>query len=309
MVNEECAVIIVTYCSRREIDACIASVLAQTDSQGGLPPSILVVDNASSDDTVAHLRTRWPTVRVLAQTKNLGFAAANNVGIAATTARTLLLLNPDAVMHPGSLAALTSRLNQEPQAAIVGPRLLNPDGSLQSSCRDFPSLFGDLVGMAELARLPFLRRRLTPRMAAYDAHELARPVDWLSGACLLVRRRAIDVVGGMDEGYFMYGEELDWQHRMTQLGWTVWFEPSAVVTHVGGASTDRVPGRRIVWLYASIHRFYALHRSRWKRWMLRLIIWLVTLPKLLVLMTLLAFNPHHHRRRDYLVAYWEVLWL
>ncbi len=129
---------------------------------------------------------------------------------------------------------------------------------------------------------------------------------WLSGACLLVRRAAIDVVGQMDESFFMYSEELDWQYRMAQRGWLAWFEPAARITHLGGASTALLSGQRIVWQYQSIWRFYRLYRSAGQRLALHWIIWIATLPKIVFLALSSHGNAH---RRELLRAFWQVLWL
>lgn len=301
MADVSLAAIIVTYNSRREVDACLSSLFADL---GTRPAQVIVVDNASSDDTAAHIAARWPSVTLLAQTVNRGFAAANNIGLAA--ADVVLLLNPDTVVHPGALAALLAALAAHPNAGVAGPLLLNVDGSLQPSCRDFPSLFGDFIGMSELYRVGLARRVLSHRVGALSDHRRARAVDWLSGACLLVRRAAIDTVGQMDESFFMYSEELDWQYRMAQHGWLAWFEPAAQVTHLGGASTAPLSGQRIVWQYQSIWRFYRLYRNAGQRLALHWIIWIATLPKIVFLALSSRGNA---RRRELLRIFWQVLWL
>lgn len=304
MAKPEIAVVIVTYNSRHEIDACLESVFAQTDLPSS--PQVIVVDNASPDGTADHIRRRWPQVTLLAERENRGFAAGNNLGLRSTDADRLLLLNPDTIMRPGALAALDVALDRLTKAGIVGPRLLNPDGTLQSSCRDFPRLFTDFVGMTEAHRLPWVHRWLAQRTAAMGDHNTQRRVDWLSGACLYVRQAAIDAAGPLDEGYFMYTEEMEWQYRMAQQGWQVWFVPAAEVVHIGGASTAAVPGPRIVWQYTSIFRFYRQYAPLWQRWALRGIVWVATLPKLLYLGLRKQGNP---RRQELFNAFKRILWL
>ncbi|MGB8643941.1 MAG: glycosyltransferase family 2 protein [Anaerolineae bacterium] len=302
MVEPRLSVIIVTYNSRQEIDACLSSLLSDP---GARDAEIIVVDNASADGTVAHIAARWPQVRLLAQSTNPGFAAGNNIGIDASRGGLLLLLNPDTVTQSGAIAALSSALEQRREVGIAGPMLLNVDGSLQPSCRDFPSLLGDFIGMTELYRLGFIRRLLGARMVSLSDHRRARCVDWLSGACLLVRRAALDAAGKLDPGFFMYSEEMEWQYRMAQRGWAAWFEPAARVVHIGGASTAAVSGKRVVWQYQSIWRFYRLYRNRAQRLALHGVIWAATWPKV-VLLTLLGRGNAH--RRELLGAFWQVLW-
>ncbi len=163
MADVSLAVIIVTYNSRREIDTCLNSLFADL---GTRPAQVIVVDNASSDGTVARVAAQWQQVLLLAQTTNRGFAAANNIGLATIASDAVLLLNPDTVVQPGAIAALLAALDTHPNAGVVGPMLLNADGSLQPSCRDFPSLFGDFIGMTELYRVGLARRMLSHRVGA-----------------------------------------------------------------------------------------------------------------------------------------------
>lgn len=303
MADLPLAVVIVTYNSRREIDTCLESIYADL---GGWPADVVVVDNASTDGTAEHIATRWPEVGLRAQMINQGFAAGNNIGLAATTGDPVLLVNPDTVIQGGAVAALMLALEKHPEAGVIGPMLLNPDGSLQPSCREFPSPLGGLIGMAELYRVGIVRRLLGGRLASLSDHRTARRVDWLSGACLLVRRAAADAAEPLDEGFFMYSEEMEWQYRMAQHGWAIWFEPTARVVHLGGASTAPLGDQRIVWQYQSIFRFYRLYRSRGQRLALRLLVWVVTWPKILFL-TLFGRNNAH--RQDLRRAFWKVLWL
>ncbi len=297
------AVIVVTYNSRQEIDACLASLFADL---GKRQARVIVVDNASTDGTAPHVAAKWPEVALLAQANNRGFAAANNIGLAHATGDAVLLLNPDTVVQPGALPALLTVLNVRPEVGIVGPMLVNADGLPQSSCRDFPSLLSDLVGMTELYRVPMARRLLRRHLSSLDDQRCARRVNWLSGACLLVRRAAIDTVGPMDEGFFMYSEEMEWQYRMAQRGWVAWFEPAARVLHLGGASTAALSGQRIIWQYQSIWRFYRMYRGASQRFVLRWIVWAATLPKVVYLAWHARGNAH---RRELLHAFWQVLWL
>ena len=230
------SVIVVTWNALDLIDPCLDAVLG--DGGEGVDLEVIVVDNASTDDTVNHVRTRYPAVQVVETGRNGGMAAGNNAGMAVATGRSFLLLNSDAYLHAGALRTLLERLDAEPAGTVaaVAPRLQNVDGSPQRSVRGFPTVWRYATEFLYL-------RRLAPRSRAFNAFygggvDLDQPqrVDWVTGACLLVPRDAVDAVGVMDEAYFMYGEEVDWLLRMRDAGRRVCWEPRAIATHVGGGS-------------------------------------------------------------------------
>jgi len=195
----------------------------------------VVVDNGSSDGTVAFVRERFPDVSLVEQA-NLGLGAAWNRGIEATRTPYVLILNADAWLTEGSLARLVAFAESRRDAAVVGPRLLNPDGTLQRSVRGFPTVW-------RLATEYFFLRKLAPHSRALNAfyaegfdHDSVREADFVMGACMLVRRDAIEQVGPLDEGFFLFSEETDWCYRFHEAGWKVLFYPGAECVHVGGAS-------------------------------------------------------------------------
>lgn len=195
---------------------------------------VAVVDNASSDGSVAAIADQFPTVRVTANDRNLGFGAANNQAMQTARGKYLLLLNSDAFVEPGAVAAMASYLDGHPNVALVGPRLVNRDGSLQVSCFPFPSPLRCWVENLWISKaLPN-----QPLVGDYRGwpHDRERDVAWVIGACLLVRREAYEQVGGFDERFFMYSEEADWQRRMRDAGWKIAFTPAARVMHLGGVS-------------------------------------------------------------------------
>lgn len=217
----------------------------------------IVVDNDSSDGTVAFVRERFPKATVLEQ-GNLGLAAGWNAGMAAASGRYFLILNADAWLTPGSLARLVEFADAHPEAAVVGPRLSNTDGTLQRSVRGFPTLW-------RLATEYFFLRKLAPRSRALNAfyaggfaHDEVREVEWVMGACMLVRREAVEQVGPLDEAFFLFSEETDWARRFEDAGWKVLFYPGAECVHVGGASH----GGRLFRENVRGHlRFLAKHRG------------------------------------------------
>jgi N-acetylglucosaminyl-diphospho-decaprenol L-rhamnosyltransferase len=206
---------------------------------------VIVVDNGSTDGTLDVVRERFPEARVLEQ-ENLGFGAGNNAGMRAASGRYFLLLNPDAWLTEGALDQLVAFAEEHPEAGVVGPRLLNPDGSLQRSVRGYPTPW-------RLATEYFFLRKLAPHSKALNAlfgagfdHKSMREADYLFGACLLVRREAVDSIGGFDEEFFLMSEEVDWLYRFRQAGWKVLFYPGAEAFHVVGASLDPARFQAIV---------------------------------------------------------------
>lgn len=249
------SVVIVSWNTRALTTACLASLPA---AAGALSWDAWVIDNASTDGSVAAIRDGFPHVRVVANRENAGFAAANNQGIVASRGRYVLLLNSDTVAQPGSIAALVAFADARPRAGVVGPRLENPDGSFQTGPTPFPSLWNELLSVTGIGRR-LTYRGYPSRPAAASRH--AQPTDYVVGACMLARRDAIDAVGGLDERYFMYSEEPDWCWRMRAAGWETWYTPEAVVTHFGGQSTRQVREAMLVALYRSKVRFFRLHRG------------------------------------------------
>jgi N-acetylglucosaminyl-diphospho-decaprenol L-rhamnosyltransferase len=221
------ACVVVTYDALPWIDRCLASVAGLAE--------VVVVDNGSTDGTVAAVRERFPGVRLI-EGENRGLCAGWNRGIEASDAEYVLLLNADAWVVEGALDALTVAADRHPRAGAVGPRLLNLDGTLQRSVRGYPSAW-------RLATEYLYLRKLAPRSAALNAfygagfdHESEREVEWVMGACFLLRRAAYQDVGPFDERYFMFSEEVDWMRRAADRGWSVVFTPEARCVHVGGAA-------------------------------------------------------------------------
>jgi GT2 family glycosyltransferase len=219
--------IVVTWNALPWLERCLASVAEARE--------VVVVDNGSTDGTVELVRERFPHARLL-ERPNRGYGAGMNAGMEVASGRWFLILNADAWALEGALARLEAFGDAHSRAAVVAPRLRNPDGTLQRSARGFPTLW-------RLATEYLFLRKLAPRSRALNgfysgdfAHDEPRAVDWAMGSCLLVRREAVDEVGGFDESFFMFSEETDWCWRFRAAGWQVWFCPDAEFVHVGGAS-------------------------------------------------------------------------
>jgi GT2 family glycosyltransferase len=255
------SVIIVTFNSRADIDRCLASVEAAI---AGLDAEICVVDNGSSDGTADAVRRGHPAVRVVQQA-NRGFAAGINAGLRVTTGRYVWWLNPDARVVGGTPQAVMTWFDAHAEAGIAGARVLDPGGAVQLSARAFPSYGAAFGHRYSLLTRIFPQNPLSRQYLRADAaHDTIDAVDWVSGACLLHRRAVSDRLGGLDEGFFMYCEDVDFCYRARQAGWTVYFHPGVTVEHGIGGSSRAVARRMIVARHRSIWRYYTKHfRRNW----------------------------------------------
>lgn len=220
------AAVVVTYDALPWVEPCVES-LAGVET--------VVVDHGSTDGTLDLVRDRFPAVRVVEQ-ENRGLAAGWNRGIAETDGRYVLLLNADAWLVGDALERLVAFADERPDAAVVAPRLLNPDGSLQRSLRGFPTVWRLATEYLFLRKLAPGTQALNGFYAGGFAHDRVHEAEFAMGACLLVRRAAIEEVGPLDERFFLFSEEVDWCYRFRQAGWRVLFFPGAECVHVGGAS-------------------------------------------------------------------------
>lgn len=257
MASARTTIVIVNWNTRELLDACLRSVVADRADA-----TVVVVDNASSDGSVAALAPRWPQVRWVEAGANLGFARGNNLAIEGVETEFVWLLNPDTEVRPGALAALEAWLDAHPRAAVAGAGLLNPDGSPQPCSFAFPTPLGTAAAWLFLPR-PLARLR--DRAFALAPRRAAGPTDWVLGAAMLVRMAAVREVGTLDPGYFMYAEELDWCHRFRAAGWEVHLVPDALVVHHGGQATSQVREQMLLELFKSRAQYFR-RRLPWWRW-------------------------------------------
>jgi N-acetylglucosaminyl-diphospho-decaprenol L-rhamnosyltransferase len=265
-MTADLAVVIVNFNTGPYLERCLASLERHL---GGADTDALVIDNASRDGSHRKAVEAHPWVRLIENPRNVFLSPAWNQGIAATDAPYVLLLNPDAEWWHGTLADLVRVAEANPRAAIVGPMVRNPDGTIYPSGRPFPSIL-DAAGHALVGAItpenPFTRRY---HMQRWD-RTTERVVDWVSGACMLVRRSAIDEVGPFDEAFPLYGEELDMATRLRDAGWDVLYTPEVEVVHEGAVSTGR--SRRSLLMHSmSVYRYFRKHRAEgWRRTLLPL---------------------------------------
>ncbi len=248
------AIVIIHYNTSADLDRCLESLAAYPPA---VAHQIVVVDNASTDPGLADVRARYPHCRWLLNNENLGYAKGCNQGMAEVAADFYLVLNPDIVVQPGALDRLLDFADRNPRAGMVGPQLLNEDGSIQHSCRRFYTLKTLLLRRTFFGRIfrhsETVRRHL---MQDFD-HRSARPVDWVLGGCLLVRTSAMDRTGPMDERFFLYFEDVDWCYRMWQAGYEVQYTPDARFIHKHRRDSAKGRFNRSFWLHlGSLISFY-----------------------------------------------------
>jgi GT2 family glycosyltransferase len=234
----------------------VAALRHLLDSDQGCDLRVLVHDNSSSDGTPTAIVEALPDVDVVAGTENLGFAAGVNRLLDRSDAPWFVALNSDAWPEPGALRALVDAADRNPTAAVVVPRLERPSGELEHSTHPFPSVrVAALLALGVERLVPARAERL--HLNGYWQHDRARQVDWAVGACWLMRRAAVEAVGPLDERYFMYVEDLEWCWRARRAGWGVWFEPEALVRHIGNASGESSYGAGRTRAYLrNTYRFY-----------------------------------------------------
>jgi GT2 family glycosyltransferase len=250
---------VVNHNTRELLARCLESVCAEPAG------AVVVVDNASTDGSAAMVRERFPGVQLLANRANLGYGAGANQAIRQCAARYVLLLNSDTLVQPGALAALSAYFEAHAGAGLVGPRLLYPNGRPQASCYAFPTplhvLLEETTLIRHIAATPGLRHLFLHTRP----YKRALRVPWVLGAALAVRRSAFEVVGGFDERFFMYAEEIDLSYRLWEAGWETHFTPNAVVVHVGGASTRQRRAAMARQFFTSLALFYRFHYGPWRQ--------------------------------------------
>jgi N-acetylglucosaminyl-diphospho-decaprenol L-rhamnosyltransferase len=267
-VTDAVAVVTVTYSPGPHLERFLASLSMATE----LPVTVLLADNGSTDGTPQAAVERYPNVRLIDMGANLGYGTAVNRAVAQLDdADWMIVANPDVQWGPGSIDALLDAAVRWPRAGVLGPLVRDPDGSVYPSARHLPSL---VRGGMHAVLGPFWKRN--PWTAAYrqDRFELTeRPVGWLSGSCLLVRRSAFSQIGGFDERYFMYMEDVDLGDRLGKAGWLSVYVPSAEVLHHKGHSTGHDPANHLAAHHKSTYLFLADRYSGWRlaplRWALR----------------------------------------
>ena len=253
------SIVIVSWNVKDDLLGCLASLKENPPS---VPFEQIVIDNMSADGTADAVKENYPEVTIIGNSDNRGFAAANNQGIELSRGQYILLLNPDTIVHPNSLNILVEYLDDNRDVGTCGPKLLNADGSTQASVRRFPTFRGVFHRHTVCRFLGLFRSEYREWMMKDFGYERQADVDQVMGAAMLVRRSVIEEVGAMDADFFMYYEEVDWCYRIKQAGWRIVFVPDAVLTHLGGRSSEQVPFKGVMML-KSMAVFFRKHRGRY----------------------------------------------
>jgi len=252
------SIIIVSWNVREDLVRCLRSI---EENRPFAEFKIIVVDNASSDGTVDSIKQDFPDVTIIANEENRGFAAANNQGIKKARGQYLFFLNPDTIVHPLSLDVLMNFMDGNSNAGACGSKLLNDDGTTQPSVRRFPTFRGALYRHTVFRFLGIFRSEYKKWLMKDFDYDREMDVDEVTGAALMVRRSVIDRIGGMDESFFMYYEEVDLCYRIKQSGWRTVFVPEAVITHLGGRPTNQISVMSRILMLTSLLIFFRKYRG------------------------------------------------
>jgi GT2 family glycosyltransferase len=308
----ETTVVVVSYCTRELLCNCLTSLREQADGY----TELIVVDNHSTDDSVAMLRREFPEVKLLENSENAGFARANNQGIREAHGKYVLLLNSDTVVRAGAVQTMAHFMDAHAEAGAIGCRLLYADGRIQATAGRHagPNLMGLILRLSGLAhsirsnRARRILRRyfgfllgssLRSYLDPYAASTSAFEVETISGACLMLRREAVAQAGELDENFFMYLEDLDYCLRLGACGWKLYYVPSAEVIHLVGSSSGGRMREYSVQSYQSLLHFYRKHYPAWTGWV-RLVILILLWPRWLysVIWRIFSRDPLHRQNRE-----------
>ncbi|MEW5785465.1 MAG: glycosyltransferase family 2 protein [Bacillota bacterium] len=275
--------IIVNWNGKEFLDRCLQTVFASNFREDF---EVIVVDNCSSDNSVALIREKYPRVIVIANSDNVGFARGNNQAIRESRGAYLLLLNPDTEIEPDALQVMVDFMRGQPDCGMAGCRVLNPDGTLQlASRRAIPSIADAVFKLTGISRLFPYSPRFSRYNLTYLPSDQVSPVDAVSGSFLMARRETVDQIGLLDERFFMYGEDLDWCWRSRQAGYQNYYVPGTSIIHYQGQSSAKRPLRTAYYFYQAMSLFYCKHTApRWAWPMVRaasLLAFMLSLPKTL----------------------------
>jgi GT2 family glycosyltransferase len=264
------SIIIVNWNVCELLEACLASIFTHSPSA---PFEVIVVDNASSDDSVSMVQTKFPDVTVIRNLDNPGFAAANNQGIKAARGEYTMLLNPDTLVHADALDVMIREMDAEPSVGACGPKIINPDGSIQQGPGELPSLRSLLYSKTIFRKTGLFRKHyLELKKRSCDLKISGRGfINKLSGAAAMVRSEVFDQVGLLDESFFLYYEDTDLFYRIVRAGWRPLYLPEAVVTHIGGQSSEKFSVQTKILLYRSLFRFLRKHFGVYKTFFFSLV--------------------------------------
>lgn len=298
------SIIIVNWNTSELLDRCLLSIDGTVNE---IKYEVIVVDNASTDDSVAHIRDRFENVVIIENEENVGFAKANNQGIEVARGKYILLLNSDTFLHEGSVKTLVRYMESYPGTGVAGCRLYYEDGTLQRSCSSFPTLLTETWQLLWLDKL-FPRNQVFGQylMTYWDLDDF-REVDCILGACMIIRREAIEEIGLLDEVFFMYSEEVDLCYRLKLANWKVRFVPEATATHIWGGSANQVHHTKtFLRLYRSRVLFFRKHYGIARTMLYKLILLLKSISRLMLSpFAIVLMKDENAVQKSH--SYWELL--
>ena len=305
------SIIVVSWNVIDLLQACLQSI-ADSDvsfnqaTNDKLNIEVIVVDSASDDNTIQMVKTDFPFVRLLPQSENVGFTKGNNIGLEVANGRHLLLLNPDTEIIGDALQQMVKYLDQEQEVGIVGPHTLNTDGSTQSSRRHFPTIalaFFESTWLQHFAPKSMLDHFYVATQSDNGVYD----VDWVQGSALMARREVYEQIGGLDTGYIMFSEELDWCKRAKNANWRVVYDGQAQITHHGGKSTEQVVANKHIYFQQSKLRYFRKFHGRSIAFVLRIYLLTLYVFQLTLEGIKSLLGSKREMRRDRIKAYWQVL--
>lgn len=307
-MNKILSVCVVNYNTKYLLGQCLSSLLEHSE---GLDVEIVVVDNHSWDESVNMIKRDFPEVKLIANKRNTGYAHAVNQAIKLSRGDFILVLNSDTVVLPATLLQTLQFMDHQKDAGIVGCRVLNPDKTLQKSCRSFPSILNYIYENFYFDRLFSQSRWFGRPFMSYFKYDEIREVDVVLGAFMMTRRELVDQIGGMDEQFFMYSEETDYCYRAKQNGWKVYFYPDAEIIHFGGQSTQDASVRMFIELHKSHLRYASKYQGKGYMFVVKIILMCGIVVRVFIsfVVCILDFlgkkNPDESKRR--LTRYWRAL--
>ncbi len=301
------SIIIVSWNVKTLLRACLQSLTAACQTAPNLTSEIIVVDSASSDGSPDMVRAEFPQVTLIASDQNLGYAGGNNTGAKNAAGQYLFILNPDTVLQPDALAKLINFMEDHPKTGAVGPKLLWPDGSVQSSRRRFPTV-GSLFWESTLLGQWFPNNRYIQRYHMVDTSpDTLQQVDWVVGAAIFIRRAAWEQVGPIDQDFFMYFEETDWCYRCAKAGWDIYYLPTAEITHYEGKSSEQVVAARTIRFQRSKLRYTQKYFGSGWSTLLKIFLWATFAFQWLEETAKWIIGHRRPLRRERMTAYGQVL--
>ncbi|QPC80878.1 glycosyltransferase family 2 protein [Phototrophicus methaneseepsis] len=304
----ELSIIIVSWNVKDLLAQCLNSIEQSGILAQDAQPSaeIIIVDSGSTDGTVEMVQQSYPQVQLLAQSENIGFTRANNIGLQAAKGHYLLLLNPDTEVIDHALQEIIAYMDTNPQVGIVGPHTLNSDGTTQSTRRRFPTR---MLAFFESTWLqPYTPKSMLNHYYVVDQDDTGTfDVDWVQGSAMMVRREVYEQTGGLDEGYTMYSEEMDWCHRAKDAGWRVVYLGTAQIIHHGGKSSDQAGAWKHIYFQKSKIRYFEKYHGKAFAAFLRFFLKLNYRWQIFIERLKQALGHKPDMRRDRIAAYREVL--